>query len=343
MSKRVLISGYYGFENFGDDLILDVLVQQLKAFGASPIVLSENPEQTSQRYGVRSIQRTEVFQIWRAMTHVDAFISGGGGLFQDVTGPGSPIYYGGLIEMAHWKKRPVSFFGQGVGPLRSLLGLWLTKRAIGHAELVVVRDAKSQVIIQQLTDRKPEIMADPVWLWQPGNEMIGVPRKGIGVSLRPWPALQQSDIEHLASCLAQLPIVREEGVNIIDCHAGVDIVPLAKLEQCLKEQNVSFRWFSEGQCVRGIAQSKALIGMRYHAVLVASQFGVPVVALSYDPKVQILATQLQIADFPVANLKALSVDSLQDALLRLPNAEVMDTFRRDAMLGFQHLKHWLGV
>jgi polysaccharide pyruvyl transferase CsaB len=343
MSKSVLISGYYGFENFGDDLILQVLVNQLKAFGVIPIVLSENPALTTKNYDVACIQRGELHYIWKALKDCDAFISGGGGLFQDITGLGSPIFYGGMIEMASWYNLPIAFFGQGIGPLRSFVGLMMLKRSIKHAELVVVRDIKSLALLQQTIDTKAELMSDPVWAWEPSETLKKSPRKGVAVSLRPWSHLQNGEITLLADCLAQLRDIRTIGVNLIDCQAGTDIVPLSKLEQLLKAREIPCRWFSELNCAQGIAQSEALIGMRYHSILIAAQLGVPVMAMSYDPKVQLLATQLKIIDFPVVRFQeAMSLENMRDAI-RTADTSVVAQFQKEASRGFLLLKNWLGV
>jgi polysaccharide pyruvyl transferase CsaB len=340
MSERVILSGYYGFENFGDELILSVMTQQLKALGFIPVVLSGNPKETRQTYGVESLQRTEVQSIWQAMENATAFISGGGGLFQDVTGPGSPIYYGGLIEMAAWRKLPIAVFGQGVGPLRSGFGRWITGRELKHASLVVVRDVKSQVLVQQLTQHKPDLMADPVWTWTPAPAITALPKKTLGISLRPWPDLGNTEIKHLASSIAQWPNIQETGINLIDCQSGTDIIPLAKLEQRLKELKIPCHWFGQDACIQGIAQSQAIIGMRYHALLIAAQLGIPSIAISYDPKVQLLAAQLKIPDTPVSELLNFRIAVLKENLC-LPDAEVVLEFRDAAQKGFQRLKKWL--
>ena len=54
MTKYV-ISGYIGFDNFGDEAIAKVLTAYLKSKGAEKItVLSSNPSKTAQLYDVDS-------------------------------------------------------------------------------------------------------------------------------------------------------------------------------------------------------------------------------------------------------------------------------------------------
>lgn len=54
MTKYV-VSGYIGFDNFGDEAIAKVLVDRLKHEGAEKITLiSSNPEKTAKLYGVEA-------------------------------------------------------------------------------------------------------------------------------------------------------------------------------------------------------------------------------------------------------------------------------------------------
>ncbi len=340
MSNRILLSGYYGFENLGDDLILEVMVQQLKALGYEPVVLSENPSLTSSTYDVKSLLRTNIPRIWDEMKEITAFISGGGGLFQDATGLGSPIYYGGLIEMAHRRKIPIAFFAQGIGPLQTKIGRWMTKRTLLQSDLVVVRDVKSQALAQQLAGKKVKLMADPVWNWQPKAALESNGQKRLGISLRQWPQLHDQAIQHLANCIAQWPKIQETGLNLIDCQAGADILPLAKLEKLLKEKQIACYWFMGDNCVQGIAQTSVLLAMRYHAILVAAKLNVPVVALAYDPKVKLLAAQLRINSFQVGNIVSLTLDALLDAVSDA-NQDVIVDLQKFAQKGFSYLKAWL--
>ncbi|MDD2498401.1 MAG: polysaccharide pyruvyl transferase family protein, partial [Desulfitobacteriaceae bacterium] len=118
--KKVLISGYYGFNNIGDEAVLASMIQALD--DVSPqvqiTVLSDNPERTEKQYRVRAINRWSKKEISNGLKECDLFISGGGSLLQDVTGPKSILYYLELIRLAVWYKKPVMFYAQGIGPVQ---------------------------------------------------------------------------------------------------------------------------------------------------------------------------------------------------------------------------------
>jgi len=56
MRKGVVIAGYYGANNTGDEAILTGMLHVLRSQGITDItVLSRNPKQTAQLHGVKSI------------------------------------------------------------------------------------------------------------------------------------------------------------------------------------------------------------------------------------------------------------------------------------------------
>ena len=60
MAKKVVISGYYGADNFGDEAILETLVQHLKNNNAEITVLSTNPDKTSKIHAVNSVKSFDI-------------------------------------------------------------------------------------------------------------------------------------------------------------------------------------------------------------------------------------------------------------------------------------------
>ena len=79
---NILISGYYGFDNIGDESILRTLVSSLREHipDCSLTVLSHNPASTREKYGVEAVERMSPMAILRAVKKCDMLISGGGSL-----------------------------------------------------------------------------------------------------------------------------------------------------------------------------------------------------------------------------------------------------------------------
>ena len=118
----ILVSGYYGFDNLGDEAILSSLCADLAELGVSRrelVVPSGNPEKTAAEHGVSVLGRFDVRGIWRTLSSARCLISGGGSLLQDVTSRRSIAYYLSLVEMAQARKVPVIMYAQGLGPIRS--------------------------------------------------------------------------------------------------------------------------------------------------------------------------------------------------------------------------------
>lgn len=74
---KVLISGYYGFKNFGDEAILSVLVTHLKEVGADITVLSSDTDYTAKKYSVNSVRSFDMVNVLKEIQNTDVLISGG--------------------------------------------------------------------------------------------------------------------------------------------------------------------------------------------------------------------------------------------------------------------------
>ena len=138
---RVVLSGYYGFGNLGDEALLEVIVAQLRArFPACVIdVLSANPERTRSQFGIEATPRWNMGEVREAIRRADVVLSGGGGLLQSATSLRSVVYYAGILREAVRVKRKSMIFAQSIGPLDSL-GKFIVRslcrgdRGIGSAD-----------------------------------------------------------------------------------------------------------------------------------------------------------------------------------------------------------------
>ena len=91
---RVLVSGYYGFSNAGDDAILEAIQQSVQTVGEDigVTVLSNDPALTWKQYSMDAIPRFRVGEVFSALRRCDVLLSGGGSLLQDTTSTRSLLY-----------------------------------------------------------------------------------------------------------------------------------------------------------------------------------------------------------------------------------------------------------
>ncbi|MGQ9477314.1 MAG: polysaccharide pyruvyl transferase family protein, partial [Candidatus Bipolaricaulia bacterium] len=151
LKGTILLGGYYGFGNLGDEAILFALLRGLREAlpQIEPVVLSAEPARTAAAYGVEAINRWSLLGIWRELGRARLFLLGGGGLLQDVTSRRSALYYLGLLRLARLRRVPVFLLGQGIGPLRSRLLRRLAASELKRAEYVMVRDELSLKLLQE--------------------------------------------------------------------------------------------------------------------------------------------------------------------------------------------------
>ncbi|MCM3174130.1 polysaccharide pyruvyl transferase CsaB [Paenibacillus sp. MER 99-2] len=155
-SQKLVISGYYGFRNSGDEAVLKSILTALEeesrksGITIEPIVLSGDPESTTAMYGVRSVHRMKFKEVREAIKESDGLISGGGSLLQDATGLKSIPYYLGVIKLAQWLKKPTFIYAQGIGPVNRKIFNPMIRSVFKACKYVSVRDEQSAELLRQL-------------------------------------------------------------------------------------------------------------------------------------------------------------------------------------------------
>jgi polysaccharide pyruvyl transferase WcaK-like protein len=150
--SRILISGFYGFDNAGDEAVLAAMVQLFRERrpDLDLVVLSAAPKATERLHGVQALPRMNRRAVASAIRACDLFVSGGGSLLQDSTSARSAIYYLALIYFAIRARKPVALYCQGIGPLRRLALRRLTRLVLNRASLITVRDGESARELERL-------------------------------------------------------------------------------------------------------------------------------------------------------------------------------------------------
>jgi polysaccharide pyruvyl transferase CsaB len=301
---KAVICGYYGKGNAGDEALLMSLLQMLPD-RVTPLVLSGNPTQTGERYGVESYGNRSPSSILQALNQADALIWGGGSLMQDVTSLASPIYYAGLMQWAQLLERKTIAWAQGIGPLRSPFTRLLTRRVLRGCNAISVRDSASEELLAGW--EIPAILApDPVWALEGKlvRHLLDLPQPRVAVNLRTHPRLTPQRLQSLIQALITFQQIT--GVSLV-------LLPFQESQDGAIARTIATQLSGSHQII-SLADPKELkglfreitmvIGMRYHSLIMASAEGCRCFALSYDPKVSRLIEELNLPGWELEQIPA---------------------------------------
>jgi polysaccharide pyruvyl transferase CsaB len=299
---RAVVCGYYGKDNGGDEALLMSLLQMLPE-QVKPIVLSGNPPQTQKRYGVISCDRASAFPILKALKKSDWFIWGGGSLMQDVTSIASPIYYGGLMALAQQQGLKTIAWAQGIGPLKHNFTRWLTKQVLLGCRAVSVRDSASAKILADW-NIFPLVAPDPVWALEPlpVKGLWDLPAPRVAVTLRPHPQLTPQRLELLTKALIDFQISTQTCILLVPFQPTQDIAIAAKIASQLPGEHQIITLENPRE-LKGLFKGvEMVIGMRLHSLIMAAAEECRCFALSYDPKVSQLMSELNLPGWELERL-----------------------------------------
>ena len=296
----VVLSGYYGFSNSGDDAILEAIITQLRDAcpNISITVLSNTPKETAAMYGVNSVDRFDFFALKKLFARTKLLISGGGSLIQDVTSTKSVLYYLTVIKMAKHFGAKVMLYANGIGPVNKAKNRRTVAKTLKKVDCITLREESSLAELRTIMggDGSAIVTADPVFAMEPCRDdmvdntisMAGVSmdEKFFVLSVREWKTMDPDAVDKI--CQFSKEVYNRYGIKAL-------VIPMQKT----RDKEISTRIYdglnsSEAVYVEGlpprimmsiIKRAQFVVGMRLHTLIYATKAGVPSIALDYDPKV----------------------------------------------------------
>lgn len=289
----VLIIGYYGFGNLGDELLACSVTGLLCSCGIKKeriAILSANTAETESSCGTDSYCRWSLPTVVKALRESRTLLLGGGGLFQDATSIRSVLYYWLIVKIASLCGLKVWSIGQSIGPLKSAKARRLTKSAFSAMVFCGVRDKKSLALLESW-GIEGNIAPDCVMsLSVKRKECL---RDALAVNIRPGYKECACKVFSAAAAYAKknnLKIVgvalSEEDKSELELYSdsyGIRLEQITVVKNLSEFENITVR-------------ASAAFGMRLHFVILSILAGIPVCAGAYDPKVASLCSEMRIPE-----------------------------------------------
>ncbi len=302
----VIISGYYGFSNIGDDAMLRSIVDNLRQqkTDISILVLSKKPVETSLSYNVSAINRKNMFAVYSSMKRAKLFIYGGGNIIQDSTSSRSILFYLGTAWLAKKLGLKVMFYANGIGPINKQRNAQYSKKILNMADVITVREKISCKELERMGITKPKIMLtadaalavrfsgnskepDEIFI----NEGIPLNAAYAGFSVRKCPGCDKHQQAKYEKIIAETADYIYNNYNLIPVF-----IPMEYQVDIATIQNIVSRMRTNGYIITNnhsvpetfeiIKKMSIMIGMRLHALIFAAYMNVPLVGISYQPKVE---------------------------------------------------------
>lgn len=305
--RRILVHGYFGGRNFGDDLmLLGFLNRHVREGDTVAIVTPDGTRPAHLEGRVGRAYRKSAGGFLSGIFWATDFVLCGGTVFHDAYPAQRHKRYrknliavAGLLRFAKLAGRKVHLPGIGLGPLRRPLTRTMARFALRSSVHAGLRDERS------LADAAAIGCADLVVPEPDLSESAGLsrtdsPRTGLALSLVSPALISTTDAvtaerfyAGLAQALAKWQRCSGEPITILAICVGAadsDVAFAQQFEVMARAAGVTdlaMCPYSGNPLVTAaqIGSARAMIAMRFHAATVAEKLGTPTFWLAYQRKV----------------------------------------------------------
>ncbi len=300
---RAAVIGYYG-ENFGDLLMLSVIIQKAKPFvsvlqiftygnKASLYSYLSTVNTDSMRIDVIPLNEVGVIGFVTQVRGADLIMWGGGTCFMDEGGTGGVKY----MFLAHLLGVPVYYLGVGIDSCRKTVTKMCILIAMIISRSLYFRDEHSRDVAKKYSFRKKKAKFIPDLAFSISKSSVDhvnvdFPGAYIAFCTRELGLYFGADAEDVNSQLCELALAIARKVNVqtivlILADSAEDKNLSLMASNMLSRSGVGVE-IVEGSDIQSttsvIAGAKFLVSVRLHPAVVAHQIDVPYVLFNYSDK-----------------------------------------------------------
>ena len=345
---RVVLYGWFGAQNFGDDLLLELVHARVREHypSAEVLVIGANPHQIRMQHGLEATEPHQKRCICEWLDGAAALIYCGGLMFDDPLGQTAgeaelafdpwidPAGQAAICSLARMYDAPTYFLGIGGGPmdtpamqryakLMSAVGAHFLTRDRNTSDLLLAAGADPGQVgsyadlsfgAKRYVDRHVAFLdSEEAWRWLQAQG-----RPYLVVSLRNC----HRNPPDLASRVAQAldGVCERRDMSVLYLPLDADDVGIQRQAFDLMEHKERAYLIGQRPTVETIlgyiSRSSATLSMRLHCSLLHMVFGRPAVGLNYNDKIEAQFTaigqesRLLSLDASAKDMSALLVDAL---------------------------------
>lgn len=327
----ILICGYYGAGNAGDDASLAAVAGRLAAHDPTAhLTATVRGRRGGIPAGVRTVRSLR--EIKKELKKSRLLVFGGGSLLQDATSLRSLIFYAWVLRTAERTGCPSVIWG-GVGPLTTRTARRIAARAVRRTDAVYARDSAAAAEFLSLgarrvipardpaADTKPEDIPPELEKTLPHGRSCGryiafFPRSIAALRRPGGKRTGKKADDALFSALTGAAQRLADGLTAVPVFAAMspeDDAVCRRMADATGGRAIPAGTLTPGGIVTLAAGADAVIALRLHAAIFACSAGVPTVIVDHDPKTAGFAADAHISALPVGGLTA---DMIADAVMK---------------------------
>ena len=282
------LNGYLGFDNFGDDWLVDTIVNDIKRFDTTARFYVLSGSGKCHRNDVIIINRKNIPVVRRCLRHSVALINTGG-IYQDESSKRSLVWYGFIMSLAEMAGIPVIDYSVSIGPLLHKTLQRKTLRMLSRHHCML-RDEYSYTSLMKMAEAL-HVDFNPLTI-QVGEDICFH-------GPLPKPYSNREGILIVPHLNKEKKAAYNHLKNIYQQFKNKIAVPV-KIGFTMPKENQMF-WKSvphygswqtvvhnKAALFHAISGSKLVITDRYHVLVAALRYGIPTIAVSNNPKVAAL-------------------------------------------------------
>jgi len=321
--ERSVLIGYYGGGNFGDELLLEVLMNLFTSHGVKSLTVTyqhlERYSTYHHEFGYKRIDMADKKSVFKAILKNKNIVIGGGGLWGLDVNPNIFVLSCLLFFSRFLLRKRVYLLGVGYYNSTNFLGQVSAALAGSAANIIVARDNETQANFLKI-QKRTYLDVDIAWSLkhmsldktydvdvQKLEKQIIVKKRTLFISLRRFRAGQNST--YVARITKLLTESQSRPIVIVILEPAIVDPKNYGLLQTWQQTypNVQIIDFSYNPLAlllffRHHRNELAIIGPQFHLIITAEIAGIPFLPISYDNKVKLLIEQLGHTAIPISEL-----------------------------------------